>query len=63
MADVQSVRATYVTITSITDGVFFSWRTGTYKAAAVNTAYTPAVGDRVLVLMIDNQPSIIGQFA
>lgn len=63
LSEVPSVRAVYVSITSITGGVFFEWRTGTYQAAAVNVAYTPAVGDRVLVLMIDNQPSIVGKFA
>ena len=52
-----------MTITSITGGVFFEWKTGTYKAAAVNVAYTPAVNDRVLMLVIANQPTIVGKFS
>lgn len=60
LSEIPGLRGTYVTITSITGGVFFEWKTGTYQAAKVLPSYTPGVGDRVLMLMIDNQPTIVG---
>lgn len=60
LADLPGLRGTFLTISSVTGGVFVSWRGGDYQVAKVLPSYTPGVGDRVLVLIIDDQLVVVG---
>lgn len=54
LADVPSVRAVLLSVTSTAGGLFLSWRGATVQATPC-ASYTPGVGDWVLCLLVDDQ--------
>lgn len=64
IADVPSVRAMLATVTAVSGGtVTVSWRGSQLTAGGVLASYTPAVNDRVLAFLVDNQLIVIDLIA
>lgn len=54
LADIPTVRAVVLSVTSTTGGLFLSWR-GADVSAKRCASFTPTVGDRVLCLVVQDQ--------
>lgn len=60
LRDIPSVRAVVLSVTSTTGGLFLSWRGATVSAKRC-ASFTPAAGDRVLCLVVQDQIVVIDQ--
>lgn len=62
LADLPTGRLFLATVT-VTAPLTVSWRGRQFTAAGAFTSYTPAITDRVLCALVDNQPVVLGQIA